>query len=369
MSFRKVCYVLGSLLGIIALLTFAFRIPKYWNHLMANDGGLLVSSDVSASSEKQHNIGSGQRKSLHKKKEILISETERMELAHKAIVNIQWPSQANIAETKLREEIKFIYLFPPSQERNFWLSFLGESYAKSALESSLSNEELLNRLQRFGSIVKEGVNDSDLERILISASKQCAEMIRKLPNEKSDELYSYLASHESTDDVQMATRISASYHVDELTSTENPDSSLIDNIKNEEIRMLAEQTFLKTYDFGYASEKVVETFAARYLDPNSGVKSDHQIAIRLFGVGLKKYPEAISTIILNAPPGQKKDEAIEQMIYRIAPDDNERARLWWDQIQDPKIKQRAEIDISGKRERADPSREKLVVDPSKSPFK
>ncbi|RYD43155.1 MAG: hypothetical protein EOP83_32045 [Verrucomicrobiaceae bacterium] len=47
----------------------------------------------------------------------------------------------------------------------------------------------------------------------------------------------------------------------------------------------------------------------------------------------------------------KRDLAIEQMIFRIAPDDLENARLWYAEIDDPAVKQRAELDISGRRVR------------------
>jgi hypothetical protein len=350
----------------VGLFGFVILVVVIWvsrtsKNKVVNSGANIVSN------QRVDNSRSDQTRSRNKGEQRKISDAEKIELAHNTVTNIQFPTKGAEAEIKLKEELEFLYSLPSSHDRYFLLSFLIKAYSQATFEASPSKEEFLDRMQRFGAIIKKSAAGADVERLLISASEQCAKMIGALPSQKGEILRNYLEIQGTIGDEQMGARIAASCYVETLKSSEVPDGSLFDSIGDSNVRKLAEKMFLRTFDFGQATEKVVETFAIRYLDPNSNVNPDHEIAIRLFGIGLQRYPEAISTVILATPPSQKKDAAIEQMIFRIAPDDIERARLWWDHIQDPNIKKRAELDILGKRQRGTP-KPMPVMDPSNDPF-
>lgn len=296
-----------------------------------------------------------------------ITDPERFVLAKRAIRNIKFSSKIEEAEIELKEEFAFLYSLPPSHERYFLIPDLITAYSKAAFEASTSKEDLLERMQRFGSIIQGAAEAEDTERLLIVASMQCAKMIAELPDQESGVLRAYLEGHGNSGDQQMGSRIIASSYVRALVENGSPDASIIDGISNEDVKRFTEQTILLTFDFDLGSAKVVETFAARYLDETSKIAPDKNIAIRLFGLGLQTNPEAISAVILNAPPGQKKDEAIQQMIYRIAKSDPERADLWLEGIQDHNVKNKTREIMLEKRNDSDPPT--IVADPDKDPFK
>jgi hypothetical protein len=305
--------------------------------------------DTAAHPKAVLSSGGGQSGAWHQKavspekRRKTISDEEKLELAREAIRNIEFPAKADEAANKLRDEFGFVFSFPPSWKRTSMAVTLSEIYSQAAFENSSSNEEILERMRGFGAILRSSVGTSapeeDIERLLTSATARTE----------------YLEREGTADDEQMGARIIASGHVERLSSAETPDVSLIDGIGDDAIRMLTERTFLRTFDFGMAGEDVAVTFATRYLDSRNDLDSDHEIAVRLFGMGLQKHPEAVSEVILNAPSGRKRDEAVEMMIYRIAKSDPERADLWWDFIQSSDIRERAMASLTEMRKAPEPT--------------
>jgi hypothetical protein len=309
--------------------------------------------DTAAHPKAVLSSGGGQSGAWHQKavspekRRKTISDEEKLELAREAIRNIEFPAKADEAANKLRDEFGFVFSFPPSWKRTSMAVTLSEIYSQAAFENSSSNEEILERMRGFGAILRSSVGTSapeeDIERLLTSATARTARIINLMPGQEAALLREYLEREGTADDEQMGARIIASGHVERLSSAETPDVSLIDGIGDDAIRMLTERTFLRTFDFG------------RYLDSRNDLDSDHEIAVRLFGMGLQKHPEAVSEVILNAPSGRKRDEAVEMMIYRIAKSDPERADLWWDFIQSSDIRERAMASLTEMRKAPEPT--------------
>lgn len=356
---RWFCFAIG--LSVLVTLLFVARVLPWRGSETKNGEARIVPGERGI--EKP-----GRTKPEEGREQKRISDEEKLVLASRAMRNVQFPSNPAEAEKKLGDDIKFLLSLPPSSERTLLMPALAEAYAKAVFESCSSKEGLLDRMRGFESVVRSSASGDYVERMLVAATARCAEMIKGLPEGQADSYLSYVEGQTGVDSDQMGSRIIASGYVAKLKTTKDPDLSVLDSIEDPAVRMLAERTFLRTYGFAYSEPKVVATFASRYLAADSLMDPDPEVAIRLFGVGLERHPEEISSVILNAPPGPKKDGAIEMMVSRIAQSDPERADLWFEMIQDPDIKKRTGVIMERKR-RDPPPKPQEPADPSKNPFR
>lgn len=274
------------------------------------------------------------------------SDADILDEAHKLIFDTEFSPDAHEAESALLERLNYLSELPISHDREFLISSIIDKFSQSIVSSTKDIRVIEDRIQSLNNILIGKLDSLDLGKLKDTLINSISNSISK-----SSEKSAYLDSLEG-DGVKssiITEKLLATIFAIDLKGSESPEPSSIESLASPEARNTAARYFLENYDFATANKHTIASFADFYLNTREIQSGGVNLAINIFGATISKEPGLVSQLISEASPSQKRDEAIEQMIYRLATSDPERTKMWLNEITDEKIKARALVDIGGAR--------------------
>jgi hypothetical protein len=251
-----------------------------------------------------------------------------------------YPADSMAARAKLAVDLEFFLSLEPSYEQLSCIDKISTNYTRDSMISATNPEDYLARMSMFGETIREFGDKIDYEQLMQTIVGQTTEALLLLRPDVSQQYKEVMSSSLSPENEQgeVASRILGGIVAHELGKEPSSAIGNLRDIKEPLLRLGTEKALLRD---GSIDNVTKQNFGAYYLSNDCQLPHDIATEKNLFGLGIKYDPEAISSIINNAPSGPKKDFAIEHLVFRTAVDDPERSKLWLELIEDPNIKNRA----------------------------
>lgn len=354
--------IFGAALLVILVASGSYFAPRLWNRPAVLSGetssgpGGGNPDEASKSRRPDHDPSA--------KKKPPTDDAGILQISN-VISNRRFPPGADESKIALAEDIKIIDgISGRETERDVFFQMLALKYTKDAFELRKNTAELVHKME----ILHEQYSDLHGTRLssrFISESlAELGGLVHNLQPEESGRIKADLAG-DLISGKQTGKTVLGNILAKEIDPKSTAFRDELRMIPDKDVRGETEKALLgEDHTVDPARTKML---AGLYLSDESLVGADKEIAKRLFGVALEKFPEELSKEILDAPKGQKRDLAIEQMIFRIAQVDPENAKLWFAEIEDIEVRSRSIKDLDGTR-RGIGSVPKLDGNPAADPF-
>ncbi|MBK1883852.1 hypothetical protein JIN85_15650 [Luteolibacter pohnpeiensis] len=329
---------------IIILIPIAVFLGGYiWN--MSDPGksdDFSSSKHTNPTSQKtQSETGTTPQQNHHSEIEDLIKEDKRLNQMEAYYQNIKFPYELSQLKQTLSEEFNIVMNLPQSPEKDLMLMDIGANFA---IQFSRNREDL----ELFGQRIKI------YEETLLSfgeaykpANEIFRRMISKIPNweEFSTEDIS-LREHTLLSDYEnsrssLVGEFTGEVIAQRLASAGPEALTEIQSLPyDEKIKINIERSLLNHLRLKGASPEAL----TYYLSSESRLDDEPKMAVKLVGDLYREKSDELGSIVLDSPPGDKRDQVIFQIVARLQRGDEVNLESWLGEISNPSLRDRARKD-------------------------